>query len=303
MGEPSAPVAPAQQNMRGIFWMLVFALTMSFMWVFIRRISQDIHPFEIAFFRSLFGLIAVIPWFVKYGLQPLRTGRLGLLGLRGFLNTISMLGFFMALSITPVADVTALAFMAPIYATLFAMFYFREKVGLRRWSAILFGFVGTLVVLRPGFETIGTGQMLVIGSGVIWGACLVIIKVIGRTESSATITAYMTLFMAPMTLVPALFVWHWPSGEQFIWLVGIGILGGVGQMAMSESLRCAETHVVMPADFTKLIWVAAIGYLAFGEVPGLYVWLGGAMIFGSTAFIAYREHILGRVAKVPQDLS
>jgi len=303
MGETPTPVALARQNMRGIFWMLVFALTMSFMWVFIRHVSQDIHPFEISFFRNLFGLIAVIPWFIKYGLTPLKTQKLGLLGLRGLLNTVSMLAFFTALSITPVADVTALAFMSPIYATLFAMFYFHEKVGLRRWSAILFGFAGTMVVLRPGFETIGTGQMLVIGSGIIWGVCLVLIKVIGRTESSVTITTYMSVFMAPMSLIPALFVWHWPSGEQFAWLVGIGILGGAGQMAMSESLKSADTHVVMPADFTKLIWVAIIGYLAFGEVPGLYVWLGGAMIFGSTAFIAYREHALGRAAKVPQALT
>ena len=150
---------------------------------------------------------------------------------------------------------------------------------------------------------ISTGHFLVIFSAVIWGACLVIIKSIGRTESSVTITTYMSLFMAPLSLVPALLVWQWPSGEQLLWLVGIGVLGGVGQLAITESLRSADTHVVMPVDFTKLIWVAIIGYLAFGEVPGIYVWLGGSMIFSATAFIAYREHVLDEATKATPQLS
>ena len=303
MFDPLLAASPLRSNLRGILWMLIFAFIMSFMWILIRHVSADIHPFVIAFCRNLFGLIAVIPWFIKHGMAPLKTHRLGLLGVRGLLNTISMLAFFMALSITPTAEVTALAFTGPIYATLLAMFFFREAVGIRRWAAILIGFLGTLVVLRPGFEAISTGQLLVIFSAMIWGACLVIIKSIGRTESSVTITTYMSLFMTPLSLVPALFVWQWPSGEQLLWLVGIGVLGGGGQLAMTESLRSADTHVVMPVDFTKLIWVAIIGYLAFGEVPGIYVWLGGTMIFSATAFIAYREHVLGKQIKATPPLS
>ena len=303
MLDPLPAVGPPRSNLRGILWMLIFAVIMSLMWILIRHVSADIHPFEISFFRNLFALIAVIPWFIKHGVAPLKTQRLGLLSVRGLLNTISQLAFFTALSIRPTAEVTALAFTGPIFATLLAMFFFREAVGIRRWAAILIGFLGTLVVLRPGFEVISTGHFLVIFSAVIWGACLVIIKSIGRTESSVTITTYMSLFMAPLSLVPALFVWQWPSGEQLLWLAGIGVLGGVGQLAITEALRSADTHVVMPVDFTKLIWVAIIGYFAFGEVPGIYVWLGGSMIFSATAFIAYREHVLDEETKATPQLS
>ena len=114
----------------------------------------------------------------------------------------------------------------------------------------------------------------------------------GKTDSSLTITVYMSLVMAPLSLLPALLVWQWPTAEQFLWLAAIGVFGGIGQMAMAESLRIGETHVVMPIDFTRLIWISAIAYAAFAEVPGFYTWLGGAMIFAATAFIAWRERAL-----------
>ena len=118
MLDPLSAASPPRSNLRGILWMLIFTVTMGIMWILIRYISADIHPFEIAFFRNLFALIAVIPWFIKHGVAPLKTQRLGLLGVRGLLNTISQLAFFTALSIRPTAEVTALAFTGPIFATL-----------------------------------------------------------------------------------------------------------------------------------------------------------------------------------------
>ncbi|NQU60818.1 MAG: DMT family transporter [Rhodospirillales bacterium] len=293
---PAPPIAlanaPRQNNLRGVMWMLVCGISMSAMHSSIRHVSADLHPFEIAFFRLVFGLIPILPWFIKLGWAPLRTKRLGLMTFRGVLNLVCMLAFFMALAITPLAQVTALGFSAPIFATVLAIFIFGEKVGFQRWSAIAIGFLGALVVIRPGFEAVSLGSALALFAAIIWGVCLVIIKSLGRTESSLTITAYMSLIMAPLSLVPALFVWQMPTGEQFIWLIAIGVFGGTGQMAMAEALRIGETHVVMPIDFSRLIWVSAIAYFAFAEVPGLYTWIGGAMIFAATAFIAWRERAL-----------
>ncbi|MFQ5766098.1 MAG: DMT family transporter, partial [Rhodospirillales bacterium] len=232
---PRGAFAPAATgNLRGILWMLVFTLCMSSMHGAIRHVSAGLHPFEIAFFRILFGVIVVLPWFVRQGFGPLRTERFGMMALRGLLNAVAMLAFFFALAITPLADVTALMFTAPIFATVLAMVVFGETVGPRRWAAIGAGFAGTLVVLRPGFHEIGLGPMLVVFSSVAWGVCMIIIKSLGRTDSSVTITAYMSLVMTPLVLVPALLVWQWPTGEQVLWLVGIGMLGGAGQLAMAE---------------------------------------------------------------------
>jgi len=231
----------------------------------------------------------VLPWFVRYGLGPLRTQRIGLHGLRAVFNAASMLAFFYALSIAPLAEVTALSFTAPIFATALAALLLGEIVGLRRWSAILVGFAGVLLVVRPGFAAVGPGQLLTLGSSLSWACALLIIKTLGRTDSSATIITYMGLLMMPMVLIPALFVWQWPSALELFWLALIGVLGGAGQLCMTEALRQADTAVVMPIDFCKLLWVAALAFVIFSEVPDVFTWLGGGVIFASTLYIAYRE--------------
>jgi drug/metabolite transporter (DMT)-like permease len=289
--------AVQQGNLRGLMWMLLSGIMMSCMHASIRHVSADLHPFEIAFFRLLFGLLPLLPWFFKLGLAPLKTNRLDLLTLRGVLNLTCMLAFFYALSITPLVEVTALVFAAPIFATIGAMVAFGERVGGRRWAANAVGFIGVMVVLRPGFQDIGLGQMLALFAAIMWSVCMIIIKSLGRTESSLTITVYMSLVMAPLALLPALWVWQWPTGEQFLWLAAIGILGGSGQMAMTEALKAGETHVIMPMDFTRLIWISAIAYIAFTEVPGFYTWIGGAIIFTATAFIAWRERVAAMAGK------
>jgi drug/metabolite transporter (DMT)-like permease len=299
---PSISPAAVPDNRRGILWMLLFTICVGTMHACIRHVSTTgLHPFEIAFFRNVFGLIVAIPWFIRLGLQPLKTTRFGFLGLRGVLNVISMLAFFYALSIAPLAQVTALSFSAPIFATLLAMVVFGERAGVRRWTAIVVGFVGTLVILRPGFTDIGLGAVLTLAAALLWGVCMLIIKSLGRTESAVTITIYMSLVMAPLSLIAALFVWQWPTAEQLIWLIAIGTLGGAGQMSMAQALRTAETHVVMPVDFVKLIWVSAIAYVAFAEVPDAFTWIGGTMIFASTAFIAWREHVKRAAPKPPAE--
>ena len=149
-------------NPRGIVLMLLGTVCYSLLHALIRYMSAELHPFELAFFRNLFGLLVLLPWFIRYGLALLKTNRLGLHSLRASLNVVAVLSYFYALSIVPLADATALSFTAPIFATLLAIVFLGEVVRTRRWTAILFGFAGTLVVLRPGFETVNLGQMLVV---------------------------------------------------------------------------------------------------------------------------------------------
>jgi drug/metabolite transporter (DMT)-like permease len=280
----------AAENLRGILWMVAATLCLASMHTTISYVSDTVHPFVVVFFRLFFALIVVIPFFVREGMAPLKTGRIGMLILRGILNFAAMVCFFTALSLSPIADVTALSFSAPLFATLLAVLLLKERLGWRRIVAIVVGFAGTVLVLRPGFEEIGTGYLLVLTSAVFWGACVIIIKSLSRTESSVTITTYMSLVMAPLALIPALFVWSWPSTADLGWLLFLGLLGGVGQLMVTQALKHAETHVVMPFDFLRLLWVSISGYMIFGEVPDIFVWAGGALIFGSTAYITVREH-------------
>jgi drug/metabolite transporter (DMT)-like permease len=275
--------------LRGIGLMFVSTFFFAAMHASIRYLSATVHPFEIALFRNVFGLMVVLPWFYRYGIAPLRTQRFGLHALRAVFNIMAMLSFFYALSITPLSEVTALGFTAPIFATVLAALILGEVVRARRWSAIAIGFLGTLIILRPGFEAIGLGQMLVLFSSMIWACALLVIKTLGRTDSSATIIAYMALLMIPLSLVPALLVWRWPDPLEWAWLIAIGVLGGIAQFCMTEALRQADTAVVMPFDFFKLVWVTVIAWLAFAEHLDLYTWIGGAVIFASTLYIAYRE--------------
>ncbi|HEX5079597.1 MAG TPA: DMT family transporter [Geminicoccaceae bacterium] len=291
--QPSAPATAARAAispaLRGIGLMFIATFFFSSMHGSIRYLSETIHPFEIALFRNVFALIVVLPWFYRHGLAPLRTTRFGLHALRAAFNIMAMLSFFYALSITPLPEVTALGFTAPIFTPVLAALVLGEVVRARRWTAIVVGFVGALIILRPGFEAIGFGQVLVLFSSMIWACALLVIKTLGRTDSSVTIISYMALLMIPLSLLPALFVWRWPDLEQWCWLVAIGLLGGMAQFCMTESLRQADTAVVMPFDFFKLIWATLIAWWAFGEGLDLLTWIGGAVIFASALYIAYRE--------------
>ena len=294
---PTAPMpAKAEQTttainspIRGITLMFVSTFFFAAMHAVIRHLTEILHPFEVAFFRNAFGLIFVLPWFIRYGLQPLRTNHLKLHVYRSLVNVVAMFSFFYALSITPLAEVTALGFAAPIFTTVLAALFLGEVIRLRRWTAVIVGFIGTLIILRPGFAEIGLGQLLVLNSTIFWAVALLLIKTIGRYDSSITIITYMSLLQLPLSLGPALFVWTWPPADLWIWLLAIGLLGGGAQWLMTESLRVADTSVVMPVDFCKLPWTALLAYLAFAQVPDIYTWIGGAVIFGSALYIAYRE--------------
>jgi len=252
-------------------------------------LELELHPFEIAFFRNLFGLLVLAPWFLRQGLQPLETERFGLHALRAVINVAAMLLFFMGLALTPVAQVQALAFTAPLFASLLAVVFLGERMRLRRWTALIVGFAGALIIIRPGAAPLDTGSLLVLASAAIWSLAVIVIKTLSRTDSSVTITAFMVVLMTPMSLVPAVFVWQWPDPWQLTWLVFVGVSGTLAQLAMAQSLYLADTTTVMPLDFMKLIWGSIIGYLAFSEVPHAGVWIGGGVILASATYIAIRE--------------
>ena len=290
---------PASNALRGIGFMLLACVLFGAMHVGVRHVTQSIHPFEAAFFRNLFGLLVLAPSFITHGWRPLRTRRFGLHCARAALNVVAMLSFFYALSITPVVLVQALAFTAPLFTSVLAVALLGERIRARRLTAIVVGFAGALLIIRPGVQPIELGPALVLASAAVWGYVVVLIKSLARTDTAVTITAYMVLLMTPMTLVCALFVWTWPTAGELAVLVGIGIAGTLAQMCMTQSLRLAETMVVLPFDFTKLVWGAFFAWLLFGELIDTWTLVGALVIFSGGLYVAYRERQLARSGRNP----
>jgi drug/metabolite transporter (DMT)-like permease len=298
--DPQGKFAASEGSIaRAIALIILSTVFFAVMHALVRHITQQIHPFEVAFFRNLFGLLVVVPFVVRYGFGILRTERLPLHSLRAVLNAAGMLLFFYGLSAAPLATVTALSFTAPIFVTVLAVLFLGEVVRIKRWTAIILGFTGALVVLRPTQATVGPGELATLASSMVWAGALLVIKILGRTEKSVTIITYMSLLMMPISLVAASFFWTWPTLEQLGVLIAIGILGSLGQLLMTQALKEGDASVVMPFDFFKLIWATLLGYLFFAEIPDLFTWIGGAMIFGSAVYIARRERSLGTKPAAP----
>jgi drug/metabolite transporter (DMT)-like permease len=259
--------------------MVASAFCFCVMHALVAKASQEVPPIEVAFFRNLFGFVALLPAIIRSRFTAFRTTKLHLHALRGALNSTSMMMFFTALAITPLAEATALSYTAPLFMTIGAVFVLHEKLHARRIAALVIGFLGALIVLRPGLMPVGLGPILVIGS-----------------DSSLTLATYMTVFLMPITFAASLFVWEWPTWEQLGIMFLLGACGSAGHMLFTEAFRYGDTTALMPLDFTKLIWAALIGFFFFGQVPDLWTWVGGTVIFASATYISYREHQISRRA-------
>lgn len=283
---------------RAMILMLVASLASGVMGAAIRHVAQDLHAFEVGFFRCAFGFLVLLPVMARTGIPRMRTGRLAVHGLRGVLNATEMLLNFLGLSLTPLAKATALGFSSPLFAALLAALFLGEAVRLRRFGALVFGFAGALVVLRPGAVDIEVGSMLILGYAFIWGWAMVVIKSLARTESTMTLTLYMYAFTTPLTLIAALPFWRAPTPVELAWLLAIGTLGTIGALAFAQALRDADITAVLPLDFMRLLWASALGFLFFAETPEIWTWVGGLMIFAAATSVAFGE---GRRAPPPPD--
>jgi drug/metabolite transporter (DMT)-like permease len=286
---------PAAQ---GCALMVLGTLMFAGMHTAIRYSTQHLPAVEVAFFRNLFGLFVIAPLLVRHGAALFRTNKLSLHMLRAVLNVFSMLAFFVGLSMTPLARATALTFTAPLFTALFSALFLGEVFRWRRWTAIFAGFFGALVILRPGLQVLEVGALLVLISSVLWSFALIDIKVLGRTESTVTITAYVTVLLIPMTLMPAVMVWETPGLDMWGWLIFIGVIGTLGQIVVTEAVKLADMTVLMPFDFLKLVWATFLGIVFFAEVPDFLTWVGGAIVFGSSFYIAWREAKLRKTKKM-----
>lgn len=260
----------------------------------IRYLAAEMHSFEIVFFRNLAGFAFMVPWLLRTGFSGLRTDFHRLYLGRSFMGLLSMLAWFSALAMMPLAEATALSFTAPLFATIFAVILLGEVVRARRWTATVIGFLGAMIVLRPGFIELGTAHALVIASAALAGFNATLVKQLTRTESANAIVTYMTLYIIPMSLIPALFVWVMPPWHTVPWIVLLGLVATLGHQALTRAFAATDTSLVMSFDFGRLPFVAVIAWLAFDESPDIWTWIGAAVIVGSSVYIARRESTLMR---------
>ena len=266
----------------------------------VKSLSATVHPFEVSFLRAVFGVLLFAPWIARQGSGLLRSPRLGLLGLRGALHGASMLLLYWAVSLAPLAKVAALRFSAPLWATLLAVLVLHETIRARRMVALAAGVVGALLILRPGVVALDLGAAVALGSAAAWGTTMIVIKILSKTESAATITLFGIMGMVPVSGVIATFVWTTPSMGVLAWSFGLACLGNLANLMLVGAFKRADVTVLTPVQFTLLIWSSAIGYVWFDEVPALWTWIGGTMIFAAAAYVAVRERKLQPDATAPR---
>jgi drug/metabolite transporter (DMT)-like permease len=205
-----------------------------------------------------------------------------------------MLAWFYALSAIPIGEVTAISFLAPVFGTLGAIFLLGEKVRLRRWTAIMVGFLGAMIILRPGLAPLGVGQVCALFNAMSIGLVAIMIKQLTAGDDPDKIVYLTNLMLTPLSLVPALFVWTWPTLDAVVPVLGLGVTAVLGHVALVRGYAATDASLAMTFEFSRLPFAVAIAYLAFGETIDAWTWAGAGVIFAASVYIVRREAQLAR---------
>ena len=275
--------------------MLASTMFFGLMAVVIRLASKALPTFEIAFFRNTFGLLALLPLLLRSG-ASLRTRQLPRYLLRSTIGIGSMLAGFWAIGHLPLSQAISLSYSTPLFVTIAAVVWLGEHVRRRRWAAVIVGFLGVLVIVQPGSSAFTAGSLIAVLAAVLSAVVAIQIKQLSRVDPADTIVFYTYVFWVPLSLLPALFVWQWPHGITWLWLVCTGVFGTGGQLLWTRALRLGEVSALTPISFMQLPVVAVAGYFLFDEKISRWTVIGAAIIFAANAYIAHREVQLSRNA-------
>ncbi len=283
-------------HFRAAALMLGSTMFFALMVVAIRLASQTLHTFEIAFFRNFFGLIAALPLLIRHGPGLLKTTQFPRYLFRCVIGICSMLAGFWAIGHLPLAQAVSLSYSTPLFVTLAAAALLNEQVRARRWTAVALGFLGVLIIVRPGTTEFSIGAVVAVLAAVLSSIVAIQIKQLSQTEPADRIVIYTTLLWVPMSLLPALAVWQWPQGITWLWVIAAGIMGTGGHMLWTRALKLGEVSALTPISFMQLPIVALFGWWLFDESLDRWTLLGAAIIFGANAYIAHREAVLAKRA-------
>jgi drug/metabolite transporter (DMT)-like permease len=288
---------PDQNRLLGILLRIGATTCFGFMAAMIKLgHARGVSTPELGFYRFLFGLpplLAWIAWSKNFGAW--RTERPGAHAIRGAIGLTTMVLAFSSLFYIPLAESTTIGFAAPLFAVMLSALILKEKVGKHRWSAVLLGFAGVLIVMRPdGSDLPMVGLVLAVLAALGGGLVTITIRQIGRTEGTQTTVLWFSLMS--LAVLGSLMPFYASAHDLGTWgiLVALGLFGGFGQLFLTSALRFAPVSVVVPFDYTQLLWAVLLGWLIFGNQPPSTTWIGAAVIIASGLYTVYREHRLGR---------
>jgi len=267
--------------------MVVVAIFSAVEAVIVRSVSPSVHPFVIGFTRSLFGLLAILPWII---VRPtVLTSNFHFRHvLRAALKLASLIAFFGAFATAQLADVTAIAFTSPIFVTIGAWFFLSEQPRMVRVVAVVVGFIGVLVVLRPAQQdAISIGLLLALLGALLTAIIQLVLKPMTTRDSTETLVAWNLIVTVPLAAIPAFIVWKMPTTLEWGLLSVQGVLGVLSMGMVTKAFSLADASLMAPIDFLRLPIVAALAYAFFDQVSGMTTWIGGVMIFVATLLMAH----------------
>ncbi|WP_341213817.1 DMT family transporter [uncultured Limimaricola sp.] len=250
----------------------------------VRAVAQEMHPFAIGFFRSAFGLAFLAPWIIARGGLGLSRYR-GLHLLRAAIKLLSLVAFYAAFASAELADATAVMFTAPLFLTLGAWIWLGERLDALRIFGIATGFAGALILIAPGGGSASPALLYALSGAALIAVAQLMLKAMSAHDDTGTLVAWNLVVTVPLAAIPAALVWTTPSVEVLGLLALQGVLGAANMALMTRAFGLADASLLAPVDFLRLPMVAALGYLAFGESPGLATWIGAAVILTGTLVV------------------
>jgi len=271
-------------------WMSGALVSFTLMAVSVRELAGQIEPFEIMFFRSAGALIFLAPFALSVGRSVWKTERPALQFGRNTVHFVAQLGWITGIMLLPLSEAFAIEFTTPVWATIIAVLFLGERLNRGRIVAVIVGFAGILVILRPGAEVISPGAFAILGAAVGFAITLVATKALTKTDSALTILLYMSLIQLPIGAALAAPVWVTPDLLQLFWLLMIGAVGLTAHYCTARALALADATIVVPMDFMRLPFIAAVGFFIYNETANPLVFLGAALIFAGNYYSIRREH-------------
>jgi len=274
---------------RAAFLVSAGSLTMVVMATLVKHLGTELPAMEILFFRSFVGFCFVLPWFVRDPIEPLRTKRFGMHLTRGAIGAVGNACFFWTLTHLLLADAMALQFSRPLFTLPLALLLLGEIAGWRRSIVTVVGFLGILLYARPftaGFEP---GALVGAAGALAGGLVVICIKRLATSEPTRVIMFYYAFWNAVFALIPAAVLWVMPTWSQLVLLIIIGFLGIAGQGMITHGLTQGEATVLVPLDYSRIVYAALLGYLIFGELPGAWSFAGMALIVASSLYLVLTE--------------
>ncbi len=265
----------------------------------VRHLGSELPAVEAAFLRYAIGLLLISPVFLRLRHHRPTAANMKFYASRGLVHGIAVMLWFYAMARIPIAEVTAIGYISPIFVTLGAAFFLKEKVQFRRIMGVGFGFIGALIILRPGFETINLGQLAQLAAAPLFAASFLMAKKMTDKTDPLLIVAMLSLFCTLVLLPGAILQWRTPTTDELMWLTLTAVVATTGHYTLTQAFKAAPITVTQPIAFLQLVWAMLLGMFVFGEPLDIYVMLGGGVIVAAATYISHREAVIARKQITP----